>query len=171
MYRYSSSPRNVTLDHIIHIICQVKKMPKFQFRKNKFSLKSRQKNRKDFRKASENKQLADYSILSHAECSVCSRTSKTVRTCYCDLTAIIYLIPAGRLIPLVVTSFPVLSFHNLVNSKKTILAHPCSIQLTDPSDCLPESNSFDLLPSSPATHPNSQCNKRSRSRRLWGQQD
>ena len=53
-----------------------------------------------------------YSILSHAECSVHSRTSKTVRTCYCDLTAIIYLIPAGRLIPLVVTSFPVLSFHN-----------------------------------------------------------
>ena len=65
-----------------------------------------------------------YSILSHAEWPVRSRTSKTVRTCYCDLTAIIYLIPAGRLIPLVVTSFPVLSFHNLLNFQKTILAHP-----------------------------------------------
>ena len=40
------------------------------------------------------------------------------------MTAIIYLIPAGRLIPLVVTSFPVLSFHNLLNFQKTILAHP-----------------------------------------------
>ena len=99
----------------------------FQILQNEFSWKHRKKIEKIFGKLQKINSwpiIKAYSILSHAEWSVRSRTSKTVRTCYCDLTAIIYLIPAGRLIPLVVTSFPVLSFHNLLNFQKTILAHP-----------------------------------------------